>query len=59
MISFTDLLKQKIVVFDGAMGTHLQGQSLSADDFGGEHYNGCNEYLVVTRPSAVERVLAA
>ena len=58
MISFTDLLKQKIVVFDGAMGTHLQGQGLSADDFGGEHYNGCNEYLVVTRPSAVERVHA-
>jgi 5-methyltetrahydrofolate--homocysteine methyltransferase len=58
MVSFTDILKEKIVVFDGAMGTHLQGQGLSADDFGGEHYNGCNEYLVVTRPSAVERVHA-
>jgi len=54
--SFLDVLKEKIIVFDGATGTHLQGQNLSADDFGGEQYNGCNEYLVVTKPSAVENV---
>jgi 5-methyltetrahydrofolate--homocysteine methyltransferase len=50
------MLKEKIIVFDGATGTHLQGQELTADDFGGEHLNGCNEYLVVSRPSAVENV---
>jgi 5-methyltetrahydrofolate--homocysteine methyltransferase len=54
--TFTDLLQHKVIVFDGATGTHLQGQNLSADDFGGEQFNGCNEYLVVTRPSAVEHV---
>ena len=54
--SFSDLLKQKILVFDGATGTHLQSQNLSPDDFGGEHLNGCNEYLVVSKPSAVENV---
>ena len=54
--SFTDLLAQKIIVFDGATGTHIQGQNLDADDFGGEQYNGCNEYLVVTKPSAVAQV---
>ncbi len=54
--SFLDILKDKIVVFDGATGTHLQGQGLTPDDFGGEQYNGCNEYLVVTKPSAVENV---
>ena len=54
--SFLDVLKEKVVVFDGATGTHLQGQNLSADDFGGEEWNGCNEYLVVTKPSAVENV---
>ena len=54
--SFLDVLKEKIIVFDGATGTHLQGQDLTADDFGGEHLNGCNEYLVVSRPSAVENV---
>lgn len=56
MISFLEVLKQKIVVFDGATGTHLQGQKLTADDFGGEPLNGCNEYLVVSKPSAVQLV---
>jgi 5-methyltetrahydrofolate--homocysteine methyltransferase len=53
---FLDILKEKIIVFDGATGTHLQGQDLTPDDFGGERFNGCNEYLVVTKPSAVENV---
>jgi 5-methyltetrahydrofolate--homocysteine methyltransferase len=56
MTPFLDRLKEKVIVFDGATGTHLQGQHLTADDFGGEHLNGCNEYLVVSKPSAVERV---
>ena len=56
MPSFTDMLREKILVFDGATGTHLQGQHLTADDFGGEHLNGCNEVLVVSRPSAVQNV---
>ena len=56
MKSFLELLKEKIIVFDGATGTHFQGQNLSADDFGGEHLNGCNEHLVVSKPSAVENV---
>lgn len=54
--NFLDILKEKIVVFDGATGTHLQGQNLTPEDFGGERFNGCNEYLVVTKPSAVENV---
>jgi 5-methyltetrahydrofolate--homocysteine methyltransferase len=54
--SFLDLLKEKIIVFDGATGTHFQSQNLTADDFGGEDLNGCNEYLSLSRPSAVERV---
>jgi 5-methyltetrahydrofolate--homocysteine methyltransferase len=58
MKSFKQLLQEKIVVFDGAMGTNIQLQNLSADDFGGEHFNGCNEYLVVTKPSAIEKVHA-
>jgi 5-methyltetrahydrofolate--homocysteine methyltransferase len=56
MKSFLDILNEKIIVFDGATGTHLQGQNLTSDDFGGERYNGCNEYLVITKPSAVENV---
>ena len=56
MKSFLDIMKEKVIVFDGATGTHLQGQNLTPDDFGGEQYNGCNEYLVITKPSAVENV---
>lgn len=45
-----------VIVFDGAMGTSLQTQNLSADDFGGAEYEGCNEYLVHTKPEAVKTV---
>lgn len=45
-----------VIVFDGAMGTNLQIQNLTAEDFGGPEYEGCNEYLVVTKPEAVEKV---
>jgi 5-methyltetrahydrofolate--homocysteine methyltransferase len=45
-----------VIVFDGAMGTNLQVQNLTAEDFGGAEYEGCNEYLVVTKPEAVAKV---
>src|SRR6266851_10143726 len=59
MTSFLDTLKERIVVFDGAMGTNLQVQNLSLDDFGGLRFEGCNENLLVTRPDAVENVHTA
>ncbi|HEX8499502.1 MAG TPA: methionine synthase [Pyrinomonadaceae bacterium] len=56
MSNFLETLKERVVVFDGAMGTNLQAQHLSLDDFGGPRFEGCNENLLVTRPDAVERV---
>src|SRR3989454_10235313 len=56
MTSFLDTLKERIVVFDGAMGTNLQVQNLTLDDFGGLRFEGCNEHLLITRPDAVEKV---
>src|SRR6266568_6310421 len=56
MANFLDTLKERIVVFDGAMGTNLQVQNLSLDDFGGLRFEGCNENLLITRPDAVEKV---
>jgi 5-methyltetrahydrofolate--homocysteine methyltransferase len=53
---YLDALKEKVLVFDGAMGTSLQNMNLTADDFGGEQYNGCNDYLVISRPEAVAAV---
>ena len=58
MSKFLDTLKERIVVFDGAMGTNLQVQNLTLDDFGGLRFEGCNENLLVTRPDAVEKVHA-
>lgn len=53
---FLDALQQYVLIFDGAMGTSLQAQHLTAGHFGGEQYNGCNDYLVISYPQAVEQV---
>ncbi len=49
-------LARGVLIFDGATGTNLQLQNLSADDFGGSALEGCNEVLSVTRPDAIERL---
>ena len=59
MSNLLDTIKERIVVFDGAMGTNLQVQNLTLDDFGGPRFEGCNENLLVTRPDAVENVHSA
>jgi 5-methyltetrahydrofolate--homocysteine methyltransferase len=56
MSSFLETLRERIIVFDGAMGTNLQVQNLTLEDFGGLRFEGCNENLLVTRPDAVENV---
>ncbi len=53
---YLDAIEKKVLVFDGAMGTSLQVQNLTAEHFGGEQYNGCNDYLVLSYPDAVEKV---
>lgn len=49
-------LKNKIVMLDGAMGTMLQAENLTSDDFGGEKYEGCNDYLVLTKPDVIKKI---
>src|SRR5690242_4283090 len=58
MASFLDTLKERIVVFDGAMGTNLHAQDLSVDDYGGPQFEGCPEHLLISMPEAVEKVHA-
>src|SRR5262249_7519078 len=48
-----ELLVERILVLDGAMGTAIQARHLTADDFGGVHLEGCNENLVLTRPDVI------
>ena len=53
---YLDALENRVLIYDGAMGTSLQQQNLTAEQFGGERYNGCNDFLVISYPQAVERV---
>jgi 5-methyltetrahydrofolate--homocysteine methyltransferase len=48
--------ERPVLVFDGAMGTNIQSQNLTVEDFGGLEYEGCNEYLIETKPEAVAKV---
>ncbi len=57
--SYLEALADHIVVFDGAMGTSVQACQLGPIDFGGETLNGCNDYLVITRPAVVESIHAS
>jgi len=51
--ALADILEQRVLVLDGAMGTMLQQRNLTAADFGGAALEGCNESLNRTRPDAV------
>ncbi|KJE25847.1 methionine synthase [Geobacillus kaustophilus] len=55
-VSLEQQLKKKILVIDGAMGTMIQSANLSAADFGGEAYEGCNEYLTLTAPHVIRGI---
>src|ERR687883_272350 len=59
MSNLLETLKERIVVFDGAMGTNLQAQNLTVDDFGGPQFEGCPEYLLISKPEAIEKVHTA
>ena len=54
MTTLRSVLGTRVLVADGAMGTMLQAQDPTLEDF--EGYEGCNEVLNVTRPDIVEAV---
>ena len=59
MNSFRKYLNRKekpIIIFDGGTGTSFQNLNLTADDFGGNELEGCNENLVLSSPNVVEQV---
>ncbi|MCZ7535177.1 MAG: methionine synthase [Acidimicrobiia bacterium] len=58
MIDFLEVLRERVIVLDGAAGTTLQARDLGPDDFGGAQYEGCNEHLVSTRPDVVAEMHA-
>ena len=53
---FIDALRERVLVFDGAMGTSLQSENPTIDDFGGAALEGWMDGLVLHAPQIVERV---
>ncbi|RAS81549.1 methionine synthase [Priestia endophytica] len=54
--NITEQLQKRILIVDGAMGTMIQNANLTAEDFGGEEYEGCNEYLSKTKPELIQSI---
>src|SRR2546425_365798 len=52
----TALPAVRLVVPAGATGTYIQGRALTAGDFGGPEYEGCNEHRVLTRPDVIREM---
>src|SRR5687767_14056810 len=49
-------LAQRVLVYDGAMGTSIQRFDLKPDDFGDKSIEGCNDHLVLTRPDVIQAI---
>src|SRR5688572_27788130 len=54
--AYLDLVRDRVVVYDGSMGATILNMQLSVEDYGGKE--GCNDYLVVSKPSVVEELHA-
>lgn len=55
-MKFLERTKEKIIIYDGAMGTSLFTYQLSADDYGGSEYEGCPEMLNMVRPDIIQEI---
>ncbi len=49
-------LQNRVLVLDGAMGTAIQALDLNASAFGGDEFDGCNEYLTLLSPQIIENI---
>ena len=57
MSSFLQAVQERVVIYDGAMGTNIQVRQPSPDDFWGKE--GCNELLVLSRPDIIRDIHAS
>lgn len=55
-MTFREAIERRPLVFDGAMGTQIQGHQLKAPEFGGK--DGANDLLTLTRPDLIEDIHA-
>jgi 5-methyltetrahydrofolate--homocysteine methyltransferase len=57
MNQFLNAVRERVVIYDGAMGTSIQVRQPSPDDFWGKE--GCNELLVLSRPDIIKDIHAS
>src|SRR5215468_946196 len=57
MKSFLETVRERVVIYDGAMGTQIQQRNPSLDDFWGKE--NCSEVLVLSRPDIIKDIHAA
>ena len=63
MKSLGDLLKERILIIDGAMGTMIQQYKLAEEDYRGERFadwpsdiKGNNDLLSITQPQIIKEI---
>src|SRR5512140_1651316 len=56
MNAFLKTVQERVVIYDGAMGTSIQAKNPSVDDYWGKE--GCNELLVLSRPDIIREIHA-
>lgn len=54
MGNIKEFAAKKVLIFDGAMGTMIQQLGVTAADY--EGYEGCNEYLSISRPDLITNI---
>ena len=63
MAAIAELLKERILIIDGAMGTMIQANKLQEADYRGKEFarhprelKGCNDLLSITQPAIIEGI---
>src|SRR5579862_4719267 len=56
MADFLQLVRERVVVYDGAMGTNIQKRNPTLDDYWGKE--NCSEVLVLSRPDIIRDIHA-
>ena len=54
--TYLEALKQRVLIYDGAMGTSIDLFNLTAEDYGGERTNGNRDFLTLARPDVIEQI---
>src|SRR5271155_959928 len=56
MADFLQTVKERVVIYDGAMGTNIQARNPTLDDYWGKE--NCSEVLVLSRPDIIREIHA-